>query len=252
MNSPGWHRSSRGTRVPGVTPLVARRAYLLVCIALVGAAALLLGRYVTQSSAPPVPAGALGVVPAAGSGPASGAPAPGSPASGAAHPAGRSTRTTSAGTIQAAAPLSSSPPVSVQVSALDIHSQLVQVGLNTDGTVEVPSTYSKAAWYRLGPTPGALGAAVLLGHVDSYRGPAVFFQLGAMRPGQVIDVTRADGSVAHFRVDAVKTYPKDAFPTETVYGPITYAGLRLVTCGGAFDHTTRRYDSNVVVFASLA
>ncbi len=142
--------------------------------------------------------------------------------------------------------------MSVQVSALGIHSQLVQVGLNTDGTVEVPSTYSKAAWYRLGPPPGALGAAVLLGHVDSYRGPAVFFQLGAMRPGQVIDVTRADGSVAHFRVDAVKTYPKDAFPTETVYGPITYAGLRLVTCGGTFDNTTRRYDSNVVVFASLA
>jgi len=132
-----------------------------------------------------------------------------------------------------------------------MQSPLVQVGLNPDGTIEVPVAYDAAAWYRLGPIPGSLGPAVIVGHVDSYKGPGVFFTLGAMRPGATIDVTRADATVAHFRVDAVKSYPKNHFPTAAVYGPIDYAGLRVITCGGVFDQTTRSYESNTVVFASL-
>jgi len=93
--------------------------------------------------------------------------------------------------------------------------------------------------------------AVIIGHVDSYKGPGVFFNLGDIRPGQVIDITRADHSVAHFRVDAIDSYPKDLFPTEAVYGSVNYAGLRLITCGGDFDEKTRNYESNTVVYATL-
>jgi len=139
----------------------------------------------------------------------------------------------------------------VRASTVGIDSPLGQVGLNKDGTIEVPTSYHQAAWYRLGPTPGALGPAVIVGHVDSYQGPGVFFNVGAMRPGQILDVARADQSVAHFRVDALNSYPKDHFPTAAVYGPINYAGLRLITCGGTFDEKTRSYESNIVVFASL-
>jgi len=92
---------------------------------------------------------------------------------------------------------------------------------------------------------------VIIGHVDSYKGPGVFFNLGDIRPGQVIDVTRADHSIAQFRVDAINSYSKNLFPTEAVYGPINYAGLRLVTCGGTFDEKTKNYESNTVVFATL-
>ncbi len=104
---------------------------------------------------------------------------------------------------------------------------------------------------RLGPTPGELGPAVIIGHVNSYKGPGVFFNLGDIRPGQVIDITRADHSVAHFRVDAIDSYPKDLFPTEAVYGSVDYAGLRLITCGGAFDEKTRNYENSTVVYATL-
>ncbi len=129
--------------------------------------------------------------------------------------------------------------MSVRASVVGINSAVSQVGLTKDGTIEVPTSYDKAAWYRLGPTPGGLGPAVIIGHVDSYKGPGVFFNLGDIRPGQVIDITRADHSVAHFHVDAIDSYPKDLFPTEAVYGPVNYAGLRLITCGGAFDEKTR-------------
>lgn len=92
-----------------------------------------------------------------------------------------------------------------------------------------------------------------MGHVDSYAiGPAVFFWLGELRPGDRIEVTRADGTVARFSIDGVRSYPKTAFPAELVYGPSDRAGLRLVTCGGVFDRRQRSYRNNVVVFATAA
>ena len=100
-------------------------------------------------------------------------------------------------------------------------------------------------------TPGQIGASVIEGHVDSYQGPAVFFRLGALHPGDTIDVTLADGMTAIFRVTGVRQYLKSDFPTRAIYGATDYAALRLITCGGAFDYNTGHYLSSVVVFASL-
>jgi sortase (surface protein transpeptidase) len=101
-------------------------------------------------------------------------------------------------------------------------------------------------------TPGQAGAAVIEGHVDSYQGPAVFYRLGALRPGNQIDVTLADGITAVFRVTGVREYAKDKFPAGAIFGPADYAALRVITCGGDFDAATGHYLSSVVVFATLS
>lgn len=149
----------------------------------------------------------------------------------------------------------SSKPVSLDIPAIDVHSVVRDVGRTAEGALETPAPgpyYDDAAWYRHSPTPGALGPAVLLGHVDSASdGPSVFFRLGELRRGDRISVTRADDKVAVFVVDEVHRYAKDDFPTDTVYGDIDHAGLRMITCGGAFDDDAGHYLDNVVVFASL-
>ncbi len=151
--------------------------------------------------------------------------------------------------------LSRSVPVSVDIPAIGVHSRLLHLGLNADGTIQVPSLYTsadEAAWYKYSATPGQIGASVIEGHVDSYKGPAVFFRLGALQPGDTIDVTLADGVTAIFRVTGVREYLKSAFPAKSIYGPTGFAALRLITCGGAFDWATGHYLSSTVVFASLA
>ncbi len=146
-------------------------------------------------------------------------------------------------------------PVSLKIPAIDVRSDIQKVGRTADGALETPAPgpyYDDAAWYRHSPTPGSLGPAILVGHVDSAaNGPSVFFRLGDLRPGDRISVTRADDSVATFVVDEVHRYAKDDFPTRTVYGDIDHAGLRIITCGGAFDDAAGHYLDNVVVFASL-
>lgn len=151
--------------------------------------------------------------------------------------------------------LSRSDPVLVDIPAIGVHSRLLHLGLNPDGTVQVPSVTTaadEAAWYKYSATPGQIGASVIEGHVDSYGGPAVFFRLGALRPGDAIDVTLANGVTAIFRVTGVREYAKDKFPATMIYGPAQYAALRLITCGGVFDSSTGHYLSSTVVFASLA
>ncbi|MEN3264192.1 class F sortase [Pseudonocardia sp.] len=154
-----------------------------------------------------------------------------------------------AATVEALAP---STPVSLEIPAIEVHSSLLRLGLNPDGSVEVPPLDSPdAGWYENSPTPGQRGPAVILGHVDSARtGPGVFFDLPAVQPGDGITVGRADGTTAAFRVDRVAEYAKSAFPTAAVYGDIDHAGLRLITCGGAFDRSARSYEDNIVVYAS--
>jgi Sortase domain len=151
--------------------------------------------------------------------------------------------------------LQRSVPVSVDIPAIGVTSQLLDLGLNADGTIQVPSLVTnadEAAWYKYSATPGEIGASVIEGHVDSYQGPAVFFRLGALQPGDTIDVTLADGITAIFRVTGVREYLKTHFPTKTIYGATNYAALRLITCGGVFDYATGHYLSSTVVFASLA
>jgi sortase (surface protein transpeptidase) len=145
-------------------------------------------------------------------------------------------------------------PVSVGIPSIDVTSDLMRLDLNDDGTVEVPPLEpdDKAGWYQRGPAPGAVGPAVILGHVDSAEhGPGIFFDLGALEPGDEVEVARADGTVAVFAVDKVERHPKDAFPTIAVYGNTAEPQLRLITCGGDFDSGARSYEDNVIAFATL-
>lgn len=151
--------------------------------------------------------------------------------------------------------LSSSEPIAIDIPAIRVHSEMQQVGLTAEHTLEVPAPgpyYNQAAWYKHSATPGAIGPAIIVGHVDSAaEGPSVFFDLGNLRPGDEVLVTRRDGMVAIFEVEAVRQYPKDDFPTELVYGATDHAALRLITCGGTFDRAERSYRDNVIVFATL-
>ncbi len=144
-----------------------------------------------------------------------------------------------------------SVPVLLRIPAIGVAVSLSTLGLNPDGTVQVPTDFAQPGWFRLGPTPGQVGSAVILGHVDSYRGPAVFFRLRALLAGDTVEVTLADGVVTHFLVTAVVMYPRAQFPSQQVYAPQGYAALQLVTCGGQFDRATGHYLSNIVVYTTL-
>jgi hypothetical protein len=170
-------------------------------------------------------------------------PAPASAGTGAADPA--------PGPVVLAPQPEAAPaaPTRVRVPAIGVDSGLVDVGLDAAGALEVPSDHGTAGWYAGGTVPGAVGPAVVTGHVDSADGPAVFHRLGDLTSGDEVLVDRADGTTARFTVTRVERHPKDAFPTQAVYGPTADAQLRLVTCGGDFDRAARSYEDNVVVFA---
>jgi len=147
--------------------------------------------------------------------------------------------------------MSRSTPVRIQVPAIGADSVLLDLGLQADGTLEVPPDAGEVGWFTGGPTPGELGPAVVVGHVDWAGEPGVFYNLRDLIPGNEITVTRADGSVAQFMVSSNEQFPKEQFPTTGVYGNIDHAGLRLITCGGSFDPKARSYEDNIVVFAEL-
>jgi hypothetical protein len=147
--------------------------------------------------------------------------------------------------------LAESKPTRLQISSIEVDAPLIDVSKNPDSTLEVPKDSKVAGWYSLGPTPGEKGPSIIAGHVLDNYGVGVFWRLHEIKKGQVIEVTRADGKVAKFKVDMVKQYPQNKFPTEKVYGNIDYAGLRLITCGGTFNHLKQRYSDNTVVFASF-
>jgi sortase (surface protein transpeptidase) len=142
-------------------------------------------------------------------------------------------------------------PVRIEIPSIDVASSLDRLGRARDRTVEVPSRWEVAGWYAPGTRPGDPGSAVILGHVDSKRGPAVFFRLRELRRGDDITIIRADGSSVRFAVDRTEQYDKRRFPTDAVYYPTLAPELRLVTCGGEFDATAGHYRSNVIVFATL-
>ncbi|WP_433891033.1 class F sortase [Streptomyces sp. CA-111067] len=163
----------------------------------------------------------------------------------------------SAGTPSATAPtgggsaLPASRPTELAIPSIGVHGALLDLGQNKDGSVQVPGKPLQAGWFHGSPTPGQVGPSVILGHVDSYAtGPAVFYKLGAMKPHQQIRVTRADGKVAVFSVDSVRSYAKKDFPTLDVYGNTPDPQLRLITCGD-WNARTHAYDGNIVVFAHL-
>ncbi|TKK85978.1 class F sortase [Herbidospora galbida] len=144
-----------------------------------------------------------------------------------------------------------SRPVRLDVGRIGVHTDLIMLGLNPDGTVQVPEEPEDAGWYAPGYAPGEPGGAVILGHVDGKGRDGVFHDLGRMRRGDVIDVTRADGKPARFTVTSVERVAKSRFPAQRVYGPLDHPALRLVTCGGSFDAATGHYRDNVIVYADL-
>ena len=145
--------------------------------------------------------------------------------------------------------LPESDPVSLSIPKIGVQSTLVRLGLDGNGEMETPPP-PVAGWFTRGATPGALGPAVIAGHV-TWNGPAVFYRLDSMRRGDQVTVTRKDGKVAIFTVSRVARYSKSQFPSRAVYGAIDHAGLRLITCGGTYDAARHRYLDNVIVFARL-
>jgi sortase (surface protein transpeptidase) len=143
-------------------------------------------------------------------------------------------------------------PVRIRIPAAGVNSVLDRLGRAADGTIALPSRPERAGWYAEGPRPGQPGPAVIIGHVDWDHGPAVFFHLDELRPGDRVYVDRADGSTGRFRVTGTFRVPKVRFPTDLVYAPTLEVSLRLVTCGGSFDRATRNYRDNVIVFAAPA
>ncbi len=144
-----------------------------------------------------------------------------------------------------------SVPVSLRVPSLALSVPLSTLGLNADGTIQVPTNDVEPGWFRLGPTPGQIGSAVILGHVDSRQGPGVFFQLRTLQAGDQVQVSLTDGAVVNFAVTSVATYTKTQFPAQQVYTSHGISALQLVTCGGAFDAQTGHYLSNIVVYTSF-
>ncbi|MEV0121475.1 class F sortase [Streptomyces sp. NPDC050703] len=150
------------------------------------------------------------------------------------------------------ASLPPSPPDRLRIPAIGVDTPLMGLGLTRQGSLDVPPPERKnlAGWYEAGTTPGERGTAVVAGHVDNKEGPAVFYELGALRRGTTIEVERRDGSVAVFTVDANEVYDADAFPDDKVYGAASRPELRVITCGGRYSEETG-YQGNVVVFAHL-
>lgn len=149
-----------------------------------------------------------------------------------------------------AAHLARSVPVRLQIAAIGVNSALMALGLQADGAMQVPPSGFPAGWYTGAPTPGEMGPAIIAGHVDM-KGPGVFYDLHKLKPGDQVTITRKDGSRPVFRVTRLQQVPKDRFPTSAVYGNIDHAGLRLITCGGAFNRRTGHYEDNIVAFADL-
>jgi len=151
---------------------------------------------------------------------------------------------------RAAGTAGSGRPVSIHIPAIGVDARVVPVGLGPNRSMEVPAV-DVAGWYEPGPRPGAAGPAVIVGHVDSRRGPAVFFRLGQLRRGDRIMVGRAGGGAPSFVVERVEWQPKQALPTARIWNSTRRPVLRLITCGGSFDRATGHYRDNVIVYASL-
>ncbi|MDQ3430788.1 MAG: class F sortase [Actinomycetota bacterium] len=143
-------------------------------------------------------------------------------------------------------------PARIRIPALDVDRRPVPLGVLDDGSLEAPRRYPDIGWWKDGPLPGAKGNAVVVGHVDSETGPAVFYGLSSLAPGDQISVTRRDAFAVRFRVRSVQRFPLEDFPAKRVYRRDGPSGLVLITCGGTYDRAAGRYLDNVVVFADRA
>jgi hypothetical protein len=156
---------------------------------------------------------------------------------------------------RAAAPVrtAASRPVRLSVPAIRVTAPITPVGQAEDGSIDVPplSQHHQTGWYDRGAVPGEPGRAIIVGHVDTRSGPAVFYHLRDLKPGNRIEVTRSDRSVVTFKVDTVEYFDKDDLPADRVYGDTGPPELRLITCGGEWLGGRTGYQDNVITFASL-
>jgi sortase (surface protein transpeptidase) len=148
--------------------------------------------------------------------------------------------------------LPASEPTHISVPSVGIDSSVMSVGKAADGTIETPPVLDwTTGWYKYSPTPGQTGPAVIVGHVDNYKGISVFWKLRDVKKGDIINVARADGRTVKFKVTGLHQFDQDNFPTQEVYGNLKYPGLRLITCGGSFNKQTASYTQNTVVYAFM-
>jgi len=140
-------------------------------------------------------------------------------------------------------------PIRVRIPGIDVDADIIDLGLNPDRTLEVPQNFEQTGWYTGRSIPGEPGPSVIAGHVDSTTGPAVFFRLRELAEGDLVLIDRADDLTAHYRVNRAVHVNKTSFPTKDVYGSTTKPTLRLITCGGTFDHNEGSYQGNLIVFA---
>lgn len=146
---------------------------------------------------------------------------------------------------------SGTAPTRIDIPAAGVSAAVDEMGLLDDGTLAAPEDFARTGWYGGLDAPGQPGTAVVVGHLDSHAGPAVFHKVPQLRAGDEITVTRADNTTVAFVVDRVEQYHKKRFPTIAVYAPTAEPSLRLITCGGTFDRHTHHYSDNVVVYAHL-
>ncbi len=139
-------------------------------------------------------------------------------------------------------------PLRIKIPSLGVNAEIIQLGLENDGTLSVPPDGSVAGWYKDSPTPGEIGPSVIVAHVDWKGKEGVFFRLKSMQVGALVKILRADGATQTFKVEKIEAFPKKNFPTNQVYGDIAYAGLRLITCGD-FNFQIHKYVKDIVVFA---
>ncbi|RSM39861.1 class F sortase [Amycolatopsis balhimycina DSM 5908] len=180
----------------------------------------------------------------------------GGPGPSTAQPAGQPVEVTpepGAGDQDVLAAMPKSEPVSIDIPKIGAHSSLIPLGLNADNTIQVPpvTTPLQAGWYTYAPTPGEVGPAVVLGHVDGNHQKGIFFRLKELAAGDRVSVARKDGTTAQFEVTKVHQVPKKDFESEGVYNDTADAELRLITCGGVFDRSAHNYVDNIVVYARL-
>lgn len=141
--------------------------------------------------------------------------------------------------------------VRVIIPSIRVNAAVVSLGLNADGTLQVPTSFHQAGWWSGGTFPGQVGPAVVVGHVSSVAGPGVFYRLGLLKPGDLVTITQGSGVSSTFSVTRLLEVSKDNFPTQLVYGTVSEPELRLITCGGSFNSSTRHFVDNVIVFAKL-
>jgi LPXTG-site transpeptidase (sortase) family protein len=200
----------------------------------------------------PLAAGGVLVLALAGCGSSAAAPAAQTPAAGSSTPT--HTKNPAADDFKSVRTYQTvAAPSRLRIPAIDLVTPpLDGLGRDAHKAIELPTHPDRAGWFKDGPRPGQPGPAVIVGHVDMHHGPAVFFRLREMKPGQVVYVDRTDGTTQKFTVTAVRQVAKTDFPTQDVYAPDLQPSLRLITCGGQFDHDAHSYLDNVIVFASPA